>query len=75
MTGPFIQEFVNKDLSYPVSSVSANVAEDFSMTLEPGDAEAEEGVALVSFITPLTGNTIVAIASCYGHMLFAGKLH
>ena len=29
MTGPFNQEFVNKGLSYNVSSVSAIVAEDF----------------------------------------------
>ena len=41
MTGPFNQEFVNKDLSYTVSSVSTNVAEDFSVTLELGAAKAE----------------------------------
>ena len=34
MTGPFNQEFVNKDLCYAVFPVSANVAEDLSMTLE-----------------------------------------
>ena len=62
VTGPFNQEFVNKDLSYAVSSVSTNVAEDFSVTLELGAAKAEEVVALVSFGVPLTGNTIVATA-------------
>ena len=63
MTGPFNQEFVNKDLSYTVSSVSANVAEDFSVTLELGAAKGEEVVAPVSFTIPLTGNTIVATAA------------
>ena len=48
MTGPFNQEFVNKDFSCTVSSVSANVAEGFSVTLELGTAKAEEVVALVS---------------------------
>ena len=46
MTGPFNQESVNKDLSYTVSSVSANVAEDFSSMLDLGAAKAEEVVAL-----------------------------
>ena len=63
MTGPFNQEFVNKDLSYTVSSVSANVAKDFSVTLELGAAKAEEVVALVSLTIPLAGNTIVAVAA------------
>ena len=40
MTGPFDQEFTNKDLCYTVFPVSANVAEDFSMKLEPGVAKA-----------------------------------
>ena len=62
MTGPLNQEFVNKDLSYTVSSVCANVAEDFSVTLELGTAKAEEVVALVSFTVPMTGGTIVATA-------------
>ena len=37
---------MSKGLSYTVSSVSANVAEDFSVTLELGAAQAEEVVAL-----------------------------
>ena len=43
------QEFVIKGLSYNVSSVSANVAEDFSVTFELGVAHAEEVVGLASF--------------------------
>ena len=42
-------EFVSRKLSYNVSSVSANVAEDFSVMLELGAASAEEVVALASF--------------------------
>ena len=40
MTGPFNQEFVNMDLRYAVSLVSANVAEDFSVTLKLGATSA-----------------------------------
>ena len=49
MTALFNQEFVSKGLSYTVSSVSAKVAEDFSVTLKFGAASAEEVVALASF--------------------------
>ena len=63
MTGLSNQEFVSEGLSYTVSSVSANVAEDFSVTLEPGAAKAEEVVALASFTIPLTGSTIVAASA------------
>ena len=45
MTGPLNQEFVNKDLSCMVSSVSANVAEDFPVTLELGPVKAEGSVS------------------------------
>ena len=48
MTGPFNQEFVNQGLSYTLSSLSANVADEFS---------------LASFEIPLTGSTIVAAAA------------
>ena len=40
MTGPFNQEFVNKDLRYAVSLMSANVAGDFSVTLKLGATSA-----------------------------------
>ena len=40
---------MSKGLSYTVSSVSANVDEDFSVTLKFGAASAEEVVALDSF--------------------------
>ena len=63
VTGPLNQEFMNKGLSYTVSSLNANVAEDFSVTLELGAAKAEEGVALASFKIALTGSTIVATAA------------
>ena len=33
VTGPFNQAFVNRGLSYAISSVNANVAKDFSVTL------------------------------------------
>ena len=48
MTGLSNQEFVNKDLSCTVSSVSANIAEDFSVTLELGATKAEGVAALVT---------------------------
>ena len=63
ITGLFNQEFVSEGISYTVSSVSANVTEDFSVTLELGAAKAEEVVALSSSTIPLTGNTIVATAA------------
>ena len=43
------QEFVIKSLSYNISSVSVNVAEDLSVPLELGVANAQEVVGLVSF--------------------------
>ena len=63
MTGPFNQEFVNKDLSCTVSSVSANVAEGFSVTLELGTAKAEEVVALVSFTIVATAAVVTTCSS------------
>ena len=60
ITGLSNQEFVSEGLSYTVSSVSANIAEDSSVTLELGAAKAEEVMALASFTIPLTGSTIVA---------------
>ena len=58
MTGPFNQESVNKDLRYTVSSVSANVAEDFSVMLELGATKAEEVVASVLHPNLATDRTI-----------------
>ena len=66
---------MNKDPSYTVSSVSANVAEDFSVTLELGAAKAEEVVALVSFSHPFDRKHHRCHCSCYGLMLYASKLH
>ena len=63
MIGLFNQEFVSEGISYTVSSVSANVTEDFSVTLELGAAKAEEVVALASSTIPLTGSTIFATAA------------
>ena len=73
MTGLSNQEFVSEGLSYTVSSVSANVAEDFSVTLEPGAASAEKVAALVSFTIPLTESTCCH-CSCYDHVLCIIKL-
>ena len=53
MTALFNQEFVSKNLSYTVSSVSAKVAEDFSVTLKFGAASAEEVAALASFTSTI----------------------
>ena len=61
MTGPFNQESVNEDLRYIVSSVNANVAEDFAVTLEFGTTKAEEVAA--SVLHP-TWQRIAPSASC-----------
>ena len=62
MTGPFNQEFVNKDLRYAVSSLSANVAEDFSVTLETGSCQGRRGCGS-GFLHP-TWQRIASSASC-----------
>ena len=75
MTGLSNQEFVSEGLNYTVSSVSANVAEDFSVPLELGAAKAEEVVALASFTIPLTQSTIVATAVVVTTLLCVSRLH
>ena len=45
------EEFVNRSLSYTVSSVSTIVVEPFSVTLDFGAASAEKVVALDSSTT------------------------
>ena len=49
---------MNKDLCYAVFPVSANVAEDFSMTLEPGVVKAAK---LVNFVVESTGQVLAPV--------------